>query len=187
MHRDDGRRQVKGGTSGMIFDVWSDGRLALHDRQARAVFGRGGVIPAAEKREGDGATPAGTWPIRRVLFRPDREPAPDTALPASPIGPDDGWCDAPDDPAYNRPVALPYPASAERLWRDDGVYDLLVVLGHNDDPPAPSLGSAIFLHLQRPDLSPTDGCVALDRPGLLTFLAQARPGDAVRINLTAEP
>ena len=105
-----------------------------------------------------------------------------TALPLSAITPHDGWCDAPTDPAYNRAVALPYPASAERMWRGDDLYDIVVVLGHNDDPPVAGLGSAIFLHLQRPDLGPTDGCVALSKADMLTFLAQARPGDAVRIN-----
>ncbi|MDB5454214.1 MAG: hypothetical protein JWO33_2792 [Caulobacteraceae bacterium] len=166
----------------MIFDVWSDGRFELHGRTVTALLGRGGVKPAADKREGDGATPLGLWPIRGVLYRPDKGPAPDTALPVAPIGHEDGWCDAPDDPAYNHPVALPYPASAERMWRDDGLYDLVVVLGHNDDPPVPGLGSAIFLHLQGPGLGPTEGCIALSRSDMLAFLARAKPGDAVRVS-----
>ena len=95
--------------------------------------------------------------------------------------PEDGWCDDPQDPAYNRHVRLPYPASAERLWRDDGVYDIVVVLGHNDDPPVPGLGSAIFLHLCRPGFPPTEGCIAIERPELEDLLATARPGDAVEI------
>jgi L,D-peptidoglycan transpeptidase YkuD (ErfK/YbiS/YcfS/YnhG family) len=166
----------------MIFDVWSDGRFELRGRVARAALGKGGVKPAAEKREGDGATPLGVWPIRRVLYRADKGAAPDTALPVAPIGHDDGWCDAPHDPAYNRPVALPYPASAERMWRDDSLYDLVVVLGHNDDPPVAGLGSAIFVHLQGPGQGPTEGCVALARSDMLDFLARARPGDALRIS-----
>ena len=110
----------------MIFEVFADGRFELPDREVRCVLGRGGVKAAADKREGDGATPLGTWPIRRVVYRPDKGPAPQTALPAEPIKPDDGWCDAPGDDAYNRPVALPYPASCERMWRDDEAYDLVV-------------------------------------------------------------
>lgn len=165
----------------MIFDVFGDGRMTLAGGETRVALGRGGVKPAADKREGDGATPLGVWPIRRVLYRPDRGPAPLTALPATPIAPSDGWCDAPEDPAYNRPVSLPYGASAERMWREDGLYDLVVVLGHNDAPTVPCLGSAIFLHLQRPDLSPTEGCVALSREAMIAFLAAAQPGDAVRI------
>jgi L,D-peptidoglycan transpeptidase YkuD (ErfK/YbiS/YcfS/YnhG family) len=152
----------------------------------RCALGRSGVTPAADKREGDGASPAGTWPIRRLLYRPDRCPGgvpPLTAIPSQPIGRNDGWCDDPADPHYNQPVALPYPASAERMWLEDHVYDLVVVLGHNDDPVRPGMGSAIFLHLAREDYSPTQGCVALARPDLERVLATARPGDAVKIAL----
>jgi L,D-peptidoglycan transpeptidase YkuD (ErfK/YbiS/YcfS/YnhG family) len=165
----------------MIFEA-RDGLLVLPDgRSFPCALGKGGLKPAADKREGDGATPIGTWPLRRVLYRPDRSAAPQTALPTAPIAPDDGWCDASGDPAYNRPVRLPYPAGAERMWRDDGLYDLVVVLGHNDDPVVPGMGSAIFLHLARPDYGPTEGCVALARPDLEALLALAAPGDALLI------
>ncbi len=157
------------------------GRVSWPGHAARAAFGRGGVKPAADKREGDGASPAGLWPMRRLLFRPDKGPPPLVALPIAPISASDGWCDAPGDPRYNRPVTLPYPASAEQMWRGDDIYDLVVILGHNDDPVAPGMGSAIFLHLARPDYSPTAGCVALARPDLEALLAAARPGDGLRI------
>ena len=112
---------------------------------------------------------------------PPAETGPATALPSQPIGPDDGWCDAPGDAAYNQPVKLPYPASAEALWLEDHVYDLIVVLGHNDDPPVSGMGSAIFLHLARPDYAPTAGCVALARPDLEAVLLRAAPGDLLKI------
>jgi L,D-peptidoglycan transpeptidase YkuD (ErfK/YbiS/YcfS/YnhG family) len=165
----------------MIFTAWSDGRFDLGGRIVRCVLGKGGVIAAADKREGDGATPLGVWPIRRLLYRPDKAPPPYTALAVHAIQPHEGWCDAPGDAAYNRPVRLPYGASAERLWRDDEVYDLVGVLGHNDDPPISGMGSAIFLHLTRPDHRPTEGCVALDRADLLTLLSLAGPGSAIEV------
>jgi L,D-peptidoglycan transpeptidase YkuD (ErfK/YbiS/YcfS/YnhG family) len=140
-------------------------------------LGRGGV--KAEKREGDGATPIGAWPMRRLLYRADRMDPPATGLPFAEIDPEDGWCDDPADPAYNRQVRLPYPARHERLWREDRVYDLLVVLGHNDAPVVAGLGSAIFLHVARPDWEPTEGCVALARADLERVLAEAGPGDRV--------
>lgn len=146
---------------------------------ARCVFGRSGV--RADKREGDGASPAGVWPLRRALFRPDREAPPVTRLPLAPIAPDDGWCDDPADPAYNRPVKLPYAASTERMWREDRLYDLVIVLGHNDDPVVSGAGSAVFLHLARSDHGPTEGCVALDRSDFLVLLGDAEPGDALEI------
>jgi L,D-peptidoglycan transpeptidase YkuD (ErfK/YbiS/YcfS/YnhG family) len=165
----------------LIFTATSDGWLDLGDRKAPCALGPAGVKPAAEKREGDGASPAGVWPIREVWYRPDRGPPPASEFRVHAMTPHDGWCDDPADPAYNRHVKLPYAASAERLWRDDGAYDIVVVLGHNDDPPVPDMGSCIFLHLAREDFSPTQGCVAVARRDLEDLLAKAVPGDAVEI------
>jgi L,D-peptidoglycan transpeptidase YkuD (ErfK/YbiS/YcfS/YnhG family) len=165
----------------VIFTATSDGMLDLGGRKVRCAFGPAGVKPAAAKREGDGASPAGVWPIRRVFYRPDRGPPPASAFRVRCMAEDDGWCDDPADPAYNRPVKLPYPASAERMWREDGVYDIVVELGFNDDPPVPGRGSAIFLHLARPGYPPTHGCVALARADLEDLLSLAKPGDAVEI------
>jgi L,D-peptidoglycan transpeptidase YkuD (ErfK/YbiS/YcfS/YnhG family) len=165
----------------MICTAYADGWMEIPGRVTRCALGPAGVIPGGAKREGDGATPAGLWPFRRVLWRPDRGGEPQTRLPHTPLTPDDGWCDAPQDPAYNQAVTLPYSASAERLWRDDRVYDLIVVLGYNDDPVVPGAGSAIFLHLAQPDYAPTQGCVALAAADLLHLLSLARPGDALRV------
>lgn len=141
--------------------------------------GRGAI--GEKTGEGDGITPVGRWPLRRVLYRADRLAQPQTALPCAAIAPDDGWCDDPADPAYNRPVRLPYSASHEKLTRDDHLYDVVVVLGHNDDPVVPGAGSAIFLHVARDDYGPTEGCVALALTDLLEVLRQATPGSAVAV------
>ena len=153
------------------------------ERQMRCALGRSGIITL--KREGDGATPAGAFALRRVFFRPDREPPPQTALPLRALNRDDGWCDAPPDRLYNQLVTLPYPARAETLWREDRLYDLIAVLGYNDAPVIPGRGSAIFLHLARPDYAPTEGCVALDRADWLTVLAAADA--ASRVVIAAPP
>jgi len=167
----------------MLFRAHADGRFELDGRTLRCAIGKAGAIAADDKREGDSKSPRGTWPLREVWYRPDVYPdGPRTALPVRATRPDDGWCDAPDDRNYNRPVTLPYPASAERMWRDDAVYDLVVILGHNDDPPVPGLGSAIFMHLARDGYPGTEGCVALARADLEAVLAAARPGDAVEIS-----
>jgi L,D-peptidoglycan transpeptidase YkuD (ErfK/YbiS/YcfS/YnhG family) len=165
----------------MIFTAFSDGHFDLAGLQTRCALGAGGVVEAAAKREGDGASPLGEWPLRTLRFRADRTAGPPTALPRLALAPEDGWCDAPGDPAYNRPVRHPYPASAERLWRDDHVYDLLVDLGYNDDPVIPGAGSAIFLHLARGDYAPTQGCVGLALHDLRALLTLAGPGDRLRI------
>ena len=165
------------------FVAFADGRFLLAGRTTRCALGKGGVVPAAAKREGDGASPAGTWPMRRVYFRPDRMDSPETALPVVALRPEDGWCDAPGDPLYNRPVTLPYPASHEKLWRDDHVYDLIVELGYNDDPPVNGHGSAIFMHLTRPDWSGTEGCVALSIEDLKDVLRLAGNESEIEIRI----
>lgn len=144
-------------------------------------LGKGGLLPARDKREGDGASPIGLWPLRGLYYRADRGPRPETALPIFEITPDLGWCDDPAHGDYNRLVRLPHPARHEKLWRDDPVYDLIVTLGHNDDPPIAGMGSAIFLHVARPGYIATEGCVALGRDHLLAVLRDALPGDGLAI------
>jgi L,D-peptidoglycan transpeptidase YkuD (ErfK/YbiS/YcfS/YnhG family) len=141
-------------------------KLTLDDLIFPCVIGKGGACPADAKREGDGATPLGTWRLRAALLRPDRmDGALTPTLPWRWIRPLDGWSDDPADPAYNRPVALPHLLSHERLWRDDQAYDVIVILAHNDTPPVPGQGSAIFFHQWVPgeDGLPkaTEGCVAV--------------------------
>jgi len=157
----------------------SRGRVRLGPRGWPCVLGEGAIV--ALKREGDGATPAGKFGFRRVLYRADRVIHPRTGLPVSAIKSDDGWCDAPNDRNYNRPVALPYGASAEKMWRQDGLYDVVVVLGYNDRPRVRWRGSAVFMHVWSPDRGPTAGCVALARHDLLELVAHLAPGAALVI------
>ncbi len=134
------------------------------------------------KREGDGATPVGIWPLRGVLYRADRVTRPRTPLPVTPILPNHGWCDDVRDANYNRPVPWPYRASAERLWREDHLYDIVAVLGFNDQPRIQGRGSAIFLHVAAPDFSPTEGCVALALEDLVKLLEAPAPPLAIAVD-----
>lgn len=143
-------------------------------------LGRAGV--RADKREGDGATPLGTFTLRRLWYRADRLEMPATGgLVTRAITPEDGWCDDPASADYNRPVVLPHPARHERLWRDDALYDLVVELGYNDGPIVPGAGSAIFLHVARPDYGPTEGCVAIACVDLLRLLATVGADTRLRV------
>ena len=158
---------------------YRDGRLYWSGGSAAAAVGHTGV--KAEKHEGDGATPAGTYPLLSILYRPDRIAAPLSALPVKPLAPSDGWVDDPADANYNRPVSLPYPASAEQMWREDDLYDALVVIGYNMEPVVPGAGSAIFLHIATPDFAPTAGCIAVKREILLGLLPLLGPGSKIVI------
>ena len=154
------------------------GWLRHGQRWYAVALGRSGRRP--RKREGDGATPVGTWHVIAVLYRPDRTARPRTGIfPVRRIAQRDGWCDAEGDRNYNRPVRLPYPASAERMWREDGLYDIVVVLDHNQRPRVQGGGSAIFMHVARAGYAPTEGCIALARGDLMMLVARLRKGAAV--------
>jgi L,D-peptidoglycan transpeptidase YkuD (ErfK/YbiS/YcfS/YnhG family) len=146
------------------------GFLIAGGRTLPCSLGRSGL--SGDKREGDGATPLGRFPLRRVLYRADRLARPSTSLPTTALAPEDGWCESASHPAYNRQVKLPHEAAAESLWRSDHLYDILVVLGYNDDPVTPGRGSAIFFHLARLDYGPTRGCVAIALADMIDVLSR---------------
>ena len=155
----------------------NSGKLILHNEQ---LFWGNQILPCSwgwggiklDKQEGDGATPVGNFPFRRVFYRADRLEKPETCLPLQEITQRDGWCDDVKDEQYNQYVTLPYEGRHEKLWREDHVYDLLLVVGHNDDPVVWGNGSAIFVHLMRPEGTPTEGCVALEIQDLLKVLKE---------------
>lgn len=154
--------------------VLEDGHAYFNGTVYRCALGRTGIKP--HKSEGDGASPAGAFTLLEVLYRKDRHKAPKTKLPCTQIKKNDGWCDAPNDPSYNRLVSIPYPASAETLFRDDGLYDLVVVTSHNNAPVEPGAGSAIFLHVASgPDYPSTEGCIAFALSDLQEIIALWQP------------
>ena len=155
------------------------GILKLNALSAPCALGHGGVAEA--KIEGDGITPAGAWPVRRIWYRPDREPRPVASLEICQIDRKRGWCDDIKRAEYNRPVTLPFDGSHEVLWREDGLYDIFLELGFNDAPAVPSAGSAIFLHLEKNDFQPTLGCVAVSRPVMGRILSHITPDSIVHI------
>ena len=141
--------------------------------------GAAGVNSA--KQEGDKATPAGKFPLPFGMYRQDRIKLPDTSLPMTPMREAHAWVDDPNDPKYNQLVELPYPAHVEEMWRADGIYDLLAVVGYNMNPTRPGAGSAIFLHIARPNFAPTEGCVAIERSALLNLIPLLGPESTLTI------
>ena len=133
------------------------------------------------KREGDGATPLGRFPIRYALYRPDRMARPRVPFPVRAISSRDGWCEDPSDRNYNRPVKLAPGSAADRLMRKDHLYDLVLVLGYNDRPRVKGKGSAIFVHLARDGLTPTAGCIALSCRDMRALLAELRRDTEIRV------
>lgn len=151
-----------------MISITSQNSLISGNRQYKCVLGKSGVVK--EKREGDGATPAGVFPMLQVLYRPDRVAIPKTKLPVTKLKPGDGWCDDPSHVDYNKHINLPHNGSHEKLWREDHIYDIIVVLGYNTSPIIPLRGSAIFLHCATPSYETTEGCVALTYLDLVEIL-----------------
>jgi L,D-peptidoglycan transpeptidase YkuD (ErfK/YbiS/YcfS/YnhG family) len=142
-------------------------------------LGRSGI--AANKREGDGATPRGTFRPVRLWWRADRMPRPMTYLRVRPIGPADAWSEDPADRLYNRPFRRRDGQDGDRLRRDDNLYDLIVEIDHNTRPRVRGRGSAVFIHVARPGFRPTAGCVALDTNTLRRLLARLGPSTRIDI------
>lgn len=157
------------------------GCLVGPDIDVPCALGRSGTIAAAEKTEGDGCTPLGAYPFRQVFYRADKTEKPQSVLPCRAITKTDGWCDAAGHAVYNQLVALPFEASHEALWRNDDIYDIILVIGHNDDPVEASKGSAIFVHVAREGYTATEGCVAFDRADLFKVLLLIQSGDILQI------
>ncbi len=168
-----------------IVRVSSAGRLEVAGRSFRCALGAAGIVTS--KIEGDGGTPAGRFPLRSVYYRADKLSRPLSYLPVIPIKPDDGWCDDPESPAYNRLIQRPFAARHETLWRGDSLYDVVVEIGYNDDPPVSGKGSAIFMHVAREGYKPTEGCIALGVTDLLRVVARVGPDSILRIDPRTAP
>jgi L,D-peptidoglycan transpeptidase YkuD (ErfK/YbiS/YcfS/YnhG family) len=156
------------------------GWLAAGPLALPVALGRTGI--KANKREGDGATPRGTFRLKRLWWRADRHARPATLLPSRRIGPQDGWCEDPADRHYNRPVTLAPASHADRLARADDLYDFIIELDHTMRPRVAGRGSAVFIHVARARLAPTAGCVALERATLRRLLGRLGPRTRIMVD-----
>lgn len=148
--------------------IYSSGKAVFKNKKYRCAIGKNGV--AENKAEGDWKTPIGCFEIRKILFRKDKIEKPQTELLVGEIQENDGWCDDTNDENYNCQIKLSYNASHEKLWREDDIYDIVVVLGFNDNPVITGKGSAMFMHVARENYSSTAGCIALKKEDLLEIL-----------------
>ncbi len=155
------------------------GWLTAGGRAIPVALGRAGI--KANKREGDGGTPKGTFRPRQLWWRADRHPRPRTGLPVRAIGPEDAWCEDPASRHYNRPIRLDRAASGDRLRRDDHLYDFIVEIDHNSSPRIAGRGSAVFLHLARDNFGPTAGCISMTKSTMLRLLARLGPATKIVI------
>lgn len=158
----------------------SQGWLRAGSLTLPVALGRGGI--KANKREGDGATPRGSFRLKRLWWRDKRHPRPATLLPVTRIKPDDGWCEDPSDRRYNKRIKVPPSSNADRLARSDNLYDYIIEIDHNTRPRIAGRGSAVFIHVARPGFAPTAGCVALDIDSLRRLLARLGPRSKIIVD-----
>jgi L,D-peptidoglycan transpeptidase YkuD (ErfK/YbiS/YcfS/YnhG family) len=177
-----GNQPVRGGVTRLVVarcttpaaqGRFQAGRLHAGPLVFPCALGAGGLKRA--KREGDRASPIGTFSLLFGFYRPDRHRRLRALLPLNPMRPELGWCDDSTSPTYNRRVATSCPWSHERLWRDDRLYDVVIVLDYNYHPRRKGRGSAIFLHCADPDFAPTEGCIALRIDDLRRLLPRLAP------------
>ena len=156
----------------MHIKVRKNGYIIFGNCLLKCALGKNGITQY--KKEGDMATPAGKFKIIKILYRPDRINSPNSQIPAEKINPNTGWCDDPKDRQYNRRVFLPYEASCESLWRQDSIYDLILVTNYNRNPIRQNKGSAIFIHIEKNNFTPTKGCIALKREALIKLITKIK-------------
>jgi L,D-peptidoglycan transpeptidase YkuD (ErfK/YbiS/YcfS/YnhG family) len=156
------------------------GWLLAGHRPIKVAIGRGSI--KAGKREGDGSTPAGRYRLVRLWWRADRGPRPQTRLPVRPITAADGWCEDPSDRRYNRPIRMSVTEPGDRLCRADALYDLIIEIDHNQRPRIAGRGSAVFIHVARPDMTATAGCVSMPAATLRQLLARLGPRTTITIH-----
>jgi L,D-peptidoglycan transpeptidase YkuD (ErfK/YbiS/YcfS/YnhG family) len=155
------------------------GWLSAGSVRIPVALGRSGI--AANKREGDGATPRGVFRLVRLWWRADRLPHPPTLLPARRIARDDAWVEDPQNRRYNHAVKRAAQEPGDRLWRADRLYDLIIELDHNTRPRVAGRGSAVFVHVARPSFGPTAGCVALEAKRLRWLVSRVGPKTRILI------
>jgi L,D-peptidoglycan transpeptidase YkuD (ErfK/YbiS/YcfS/YnhG family) len=150
--------------------------IQWRDQILNAAIGGNGVIAAEDKIEGDLKTPKGCYRVTHGFYRPDRMDCPKSIIPFAALQPSFGWCDEPSHSFYNQHILKPFDASHEDLWRDDDIYDLILVTDHNTNPIVPGKGGAVFIHVAHDDFAPTAGCLALRKEDLLMIVESCESG-----------
>ncbi len=156
--------------------------LSLDDKCSFfCVFGRDGITD--NKKEGDWKTPMGTFPIREIYYREDKIKKPETQIKCTPLSKDNAWCDDPSRNEYNTFIKLPFNGSYENLWREDNMYDIVLIIGYNDSPVIKNEGSAIFIHIMKENMEYTKGCLAIKKEDMLHLISKITSKTFIEISM----
>lgn len=144
--------------------------LSFKNISFKCAVGKNGITN--NKIEGDGCTPSGKFSIIQIYYRQDRLVLPSINIPSTAMSQNFGWCDDVNSNYYNKIITFPFKNKAEILYRNDNIYDILCVIDYNQNPVIKNKGSAIFLHIARPNYAGTEGCIALNQSDLIQLLTK---------------
>ena len=142
------------------------------NHKIKCAIGKNGITK--NKKEGDLKTPSGIFKLKKIFYRKDRIKFIKTPLKQDYIKKNIGWCDDPASIFYNKEIKYPFKSSAEKLWRKDNIYDVIIVLNYNFNPIIKNKGSAIFLHIRKKNYAPTKGCVAINKKDMMNLLVNIK-------------
>jgi L,D-peptidoglycan transpeptidase YkuD (ErfK/YbiS/YcfS/YnhG family) len=160
--------------------VKKSGYLKYKNLKFRCALGKAGI--KQKEKEGDNITPRGIFKINGIYYRPDKIKNIKSAVKKIKIQKNMGWCDDPKSHLYNQQIALPNKFSHERLYRNDNLYDLILVLNYNTNPIIKNKGSAIFIHIAKNSYKKTKGCIALKKKHLIKLISKIKKNTKIKIN-----
>ena len=153
--------------------------ISYNNYKAKCAVGKRGI--SIKKKEGDLITPKGTFKIKEIFYRKDRVQNLITRLKKTVIRKNMGWCDDPKSKKYNKLIYFPFKHSAEKLYRRENIYDIILVLNFNMNPVKKNKGSAIFIHVAKKNFQPTQGCIALNKFELIKLVKSKKINSVVKI------
>ena len=156
------------------------GEIYFKNFKAKVSLGKNGI--GQKKKEGDLITPIGDYPLREVFYRTDRVKLPTLKIPSQSINIKHAWCNDSSFPEYNTLVNLPFKGTHEKMWRNDHLYNIVIVIGYNDQPVFPEKGSAIFIHLAHNNFNPTEGCIGIRESTMKKILNHIEPNSRIIIH-----
>ena len=156
------------------------GYLKYNDIKFKCALGKSGI--GKKRIEGDNITPKGTFKIIKIYYRKDRIKKINSIFKLIEIKKDMGWCDDPESKKYNQLIKLPSKYRHEKLFRNDKIYDLIIVLNYNMSPVIKNKGSAIFIHIAKNNYNKTKGCIALKKKDLIEIISKIKRNTKIIIN-----
>ena len=125
--------------------------IYFKDYKAKCAIGKRGIT--SKKIEGDKCTPRGRFRLKYIFYRKERVKNIRSKLKTIPLKKNFGWCDDVKSKFYNKFIKFPFNYKAEKLYVNENIYDIIVVIDYNLKPIKKNRGSAIFLHVAKKNLN----------------------------------